>query len=466
MSSSPYRGSGIFSIDWSCERHRPGLLPPARSGGLLPVLLLAWSAAAAEPSPVAPLRTAGEAIAAVARVRQVVIGNLSLRGRQGPLLEFRDLRIRRRNGTGEAVELRIARIMDGRLPPRFTPLRLALELRPEERGAWALAGAVNFLLAAVSAGRAGLGLEGRFDGRELVGELRARGGFDFRPGALQPASLSPLLAGVRDVSGRLDLAIRIGFDGHLLELAELALADLSFSVDGARIRGLSGRLQFDRLFPPSTLPGQRLRVSRIEAGVPVEEVMLVGSLSEGTALRLRRLLFRLADGRFTAAPSTVDLARRRGELRLDGRDISLGRLAALAGIAGLEAEGRLDGELLLRFEGASVRIERGVLRATRPGTIRYRREDAGAAKDPRLALLLQTLKNFRYRELVARISGDLGGQLTVLLTIEGSNPDFHGGYPVRLNVTLQGPLGEILAAGIRSGELPARIEREIRGRLE
>jgi hypothetical protein len=97
-----------------------------------------------------------------------------------------------------------------------------------------------------------------------------------------------------------------------------------------------------------------------------------------------------------------------------------------------------------------------VLEAIGPGVIRYNPEEPPAGlgdETGSVDLLLEAAENFHYDDLSLTVEGRTGGELSARLRLAGGNPDLYGGYPIALNVNLEGALDRILRRGIAVSRL-------------
>lgn len=284
------------------------------------------------------------------------------------------------------------------------------------------------------------------------------------PGGVAPEALfSPLPEAVAKPSGTVAAAAVLALDDGRKERAWLAITDGALELAGVRLSEIRTELAFESLLPPVTLPGQRLAVGRIEAGLPMGPGEVLFELDEGPRLRVRRADLTLAGGRLVVQPFALDPLRPEGVItgRISGVDLA--RLADELAIAELSATGRLDGEARLRLgPGFELFAEPVRLWARDGGVVRWRGGPAPASADPRLALLYEVLADFHYRRLEAELEGPLAREQRLRLSLEGANPAVYGGHPVALDLRFEGPLGRIVRQGIRGYRLPETLGRRLR----
>ncbi len=409
------------------------------------------------PAIAGPFEELGAFAGALASLRRVSIASLRLASPGEPGVTVTDLVLDLPADAGAGYRLRAARLTDNARPPRFAPAGLAASATPAA-GALRLSGTVEIAAAPLR-----IALDGEWDPAGGAGVLRIDAGrIAFAAGGLQPALLSPALGDLlRKVEGEIGFLARIEWGPRSRQLAELSLDDLSMELAGVPVSGVRGRIAFDALVPPATLPGQEITVARIGGGPALERGRILFTLAAGRELAVQRLEFAVAGGRLSARPFTLALDRPAASVTVELRGLRLERLLAESGLPGLSGEGIMDGRLVARIAADRVTIEEGRLAARGPGTLRYAPEEPPPVTDPRMVMLLQAIRNFHFTRLEASVEGDLLDELRLTIGLGGSNPDFYEGYPVALNVTFEGPLGTLLGAGIRAYRLPAEIERRL-----
>lgn len=336
---------------------------------------------------------------------------------------------------------------------RFAPLHVALE-GERDGEALGVTGTATALGGAVRLPIAGSLDLASLTGRATAGPARIR----FRPGGLQPGALSPRLAALRDVAGAVRISLEAALDaaGALRTSASLAVEDLGARMADAEMVGLAGRLRFGRLAPPATAGPQELTARRVTAGVPLDEPRIRFSLEpgrRGPRLLIHEAVAGLSGGSIIIEEALWDSAAETNAFTVQVRDVPLGRLLSDWRIEGISGEGRLSGEIPVRFGPGGVSIGGGRLAAIGPGVVRV---DWGAARETlvgsaeQVALAVRALEDFRYQELTVGVAQPAGGELTLAIGLEGANPAVLEGYPFRFNVTLSGQLAPILEA-LREG---------------
>lgn len=302
-------------------------------------------------------------------------------------------------------------------------------------------------------------LQARFQGSEPRGRVMLGPVvLEFRPDALQPDALGPALVrvtradGTLEMSGALAFAPNVPIEGKAgVEFRELSMATVQGSIEG-----LNGAIRLDGLFPPRTAGEQTLSARRLVVGVPLEEPSLRFRLEPeetGVVLVIER-----AEGRIAGGVVHVDGARLQStatshalEIGIDG--LSLDRLLRDYAMEGMSGTGTLSGVIPLAFSDAGFSIESGSLEAESSGVLRVAwgsARDALMGQGEPVSLMVQTLEEFHYSTLRAKIDRPADGTLSLSVALEGNNPAVKDGHPFRFNISLSGNLEEILEA-VREG---------------
>ncbi|HYC04647.1 MAG TPA: YdbH domain-containing protein [Azospirillaceae bacterium] len=288
----------------------------------------------------------------------------------------------------------------------------------------------------------------------------------FLPGSRQPQDLLPALKGrIEEGSGTFGFRARVGWGPKGPKgSAEMLLDRITLVGPAGAVRGLSGVLTASSL-TPLVMPPQTLSVGLLEAGIPLEGGIISFEVEKDETLRLDKAEFGWAGGSVRVLPFRTHIHERRRNFVLEAVGLDLGRVLSLATVDGLAGSGKLDGRIPMSLAGTDLRFENGRLGARAPGRIAYDPANPPAFMDPKsnssVALAMQALQNFQYKDLAVTIDGAAGREMKVTLRVDGANPDFYGGYPVKLNVNLSGALGSIVQAGLGSYRIPDTVRERI-----
>ena len=133
-------------------------------------------------------------------------------------------------------------------------------------------------------------------------------------------------------------------------------------------------------------------------------------------------------------------------MTLDNVDVE--QLLALVDVPGLRGTGKLSGRFPLKIEKGDPIIMKGALSSQGGGVIVYNNAAADAAANTeQTQLLTNALKDFHYTELSGAIDGNVNGNLQFHIGLRGANPSLYSGYPIHLNVNLEGSLADLIRRG-------------------
>jgi hypothetical protein len=289
---------------------------------------------------------------------------------------------------------------------------------------------------------------------------------DFALGGLQPYNLfPPLRSYAEDVSGRVELAGPIRFDGGKLTSAlKLGVENFSGKVGPVQVVNVNSVIEIDRPWPLSTKPDQAIAIQRADIGLPLTDALFRFKISDGRRLDVAESRLQMSGGEVHLDPVSLDIEAPVHNVRLTVTKVSVSELFANLGIAGLSGEGSISGILPVSIFPGGIAIPAAELKADAPGVLRYNREQAPLALQSAgdsVAMALQALSDFHYKELIVTLTRELTGDVNLGLHISGSNPSFYDGYPVEFNLTVEGRLDEALRQGLAGYQVPDMIQEQL-----
>lgn len=331
----------------------------------------------------------------------------------------------------------------------FAPLAIQAEaLRKEDNPD--IAFSVN---AQDPSGRMQLLVEGS---RSVGGVVNAKVRLDpitFETGVIQPDQLVPRLAGILSATtGKVAAGGTVTWDGQNPPASDLkvTLSDVSTTLRSTTIAGINGAVTVTGLAPFATAPDQKLDVKLMEAGIPLSDGALVFTVTPKGILQLKPTKWHWAGGTVGTEAASIDLDQLQYSgltLTIDGVDLN--HLLGILMKEGLTATGALQGRLPVAYEDGTWIIRNGVLEAGGEGTIRYvpaADSPLQRSTNPQVAMLLDALENFHYRQLKLTVQSEPSGTMRLVMAIHGSNPDYLGGKAINLNINLEGKLIDMIAA--------------------
>jgi len=112
------------------------------------------------------------------------------------------------------------------------------------------------------------------------------------------------------------------------------------------------------------------------------------------------------------------------------------------------ATGAVSGTIPVTVEAdGDIIFHEGHMKAEQPGTI-IMAPDAIPGDNEQITVVRNVLKNLHYTNLSIGVDSDKGNKLSVLLVLEGNNPDVYEGRPVKLSVHLTGDMLSLLQQSI------------------
>jgi len=273
----------------------------------------------------------------------------------------------------------------------------------------------------------------------------------FEPRGLQPSALFPVLEAFKNVSGSVNANATVDWSkqGVSQSHGKVKLHGISFMHEAANVNDLNAMLSLNDLIALSSPPGQRVTVRRIDPGVPLENLHITYQIRPAKLprLALEDMHFSVMDGTVSLAPTVINPASPRSDLRVHIDHINLATFFDLINVKGLTASGHLSGDIPIALEKKRVLITNGHLAAEAPGVLRFQSEKAAqflAGAGEEMNLLLQALQDFHYSELALNLDKSVEQDLIAKLSLLGNNPAVKEGQPFRLNIKLETDIDKIL----------------------
>lgn len=277
-----------------------------------------------------------------------------------------------------------------------------------------------------------------------------------RPPALRPLDMQ---AGEADARFTMDWCTqpRLRIDAK----GSLQARDAALGWERARAEAVQLKLQLDGLKPLQGRIQLAAQRGELATGTALADLNVDLALAAQT-LRVHALHVKLLGGSVSSEPLSLPWPPAEQALPLEIRQIDLGQLLALTKVHGLSGSGQLDGVLPLVYRDGSVEIRDGQLNGLGAGTIKY----APAQTIPDNPGL-QALRNFHFRQLGIHLWYAADGAYRTQATLEGNNPDFYNGYPIRFGLTINGKLPGLFRSAVFSGDFNRHILEQLQsGKLE
>ena len=319
-----------------------------------------------------------------------------------------------------------------------------------------------------NAGNIRISASGTHDLTQNAGQLSLETGkITFLPTVLQPDALSPMLRNsFREVDGDVDIKAEFVWrDGVFKSSGEALIEARKLVTNEYSITNAATLITFDSLSPLSTPPRQIVDIGAIDIGVPITDGRVVFQLQPNGAILAGLEKFNLFGGRIETRPFILPKDFENFTIPLAVTGVQLDELLAIAKFGEMSATGALDGLLPLTISHGEVAVRGGVLETIGPGALRYEPKDVGDALsdvNAGAALFLDIVKDFQYDKIRVTLDEGEFEEIAFGFKIDGRNNDVYDGIPVNLNITLSGPLRQILQQGYETFTTPAWLQDKIR----
>ena len=249
----------------------------------------------------------------------------------------------------------------------------------------------------------------------------------------------------------------LNFDGK----GTLHLNNAAIGWEKAQLQGLNATARLDGLHPLRGRVQLAAQGGELATGTELANLDVDLVLDERT-LHVNTLSLDLLGGSVRSETATLPWPLTAHTLPLALRQIDIGQLLALLKVNGLSGSGRLDGVLPLAYRDGAMEIHDGRLDSTTAGTLKYAPE-LTIPDNPGL----QALRNLHFQKLVIGLNYAANGTYRTESTLEGNNPDFYDGYPVRFNLNINGELPGLFRSALFSGDFNRHILEQLQsGKLQ
>lgn len=314
--------------------------------------------------------------------------------------------------------------------------------------------------------------QGSHDSAAHTGDLRMRMvPLDMQEGVTSLEEFFPVAGQyVSNVTGSLGALARLEWrkddkgSWTVSQRGRLLLRDIGASYNDFPVVGINTVISFESL-APLTFTRQQVAIGAFTAGLPLQNGLVTMSLDAKNQLSVHDGTMEMAGGKIGVAPFTLDLVKQQADIVLTAENLDLKQIFAIAPMEGLSAEGRMQGRLPIAMRAGNMSLNKGELSSLGGGVIRYSPQELPAflADDTNQHIvdLRTALANFNFSSLKMGLQGDLLKEQTITLNIEGKNPDFYGGHPVKLNLNVEGPLQNIVRYAPGNESIPDAIQKQI-----
>ena len=299
-------------------------------------------------------------------------------------------------------------------------------------------------------------------------------GLTFGPG-LQPDELTRLTEGVIAlVNGTLTGRGRIDWNsaGKVTSTGDFSTANMDLAAPFGPVKGMSGTIHFNDLLGMTTPPGQVMNVQSINPGILVENGVIRYQLLPNQLVKIERGEWPFMGGRLILQETVLNFGKPTAKrLTFEVQGLDAHTFVQSLGFKELDATGTFDGVLPMIFDENGGRIVGGRLDSrTGGGSLAYNgvvnKADLGTMGN----IAFNALRDLRFKSMIIRLDGDLAGEFTTRLAIEGvglgqtSTQKIIRGLlakiPLKLNVTITGPFRALIATA-KSFNDPRQVIKDV-----
>lgn len=273
-------------------------------------------------------------------------------------------------------------------------------------------------------------------------------------------------------SGQLHLNGKLTWQKKLRMEGRLQLDKLGGRYKDIAFAGLSSDLAFAKDEGFRTIRDAWLKVDLVEPGFPVEKLnadfaLLARPNALLPAVDLKKFHAGLLGGKVKLTPFIFDMQGDNNAFVVQLEQLGLNEIMALEKQQGLAGTGILDGEIPIAYSSKGLLVKQGHLTARPPGgVIRFTPDERVAAmaqSNTSVEMVVKVLKNFEYQVLNMKSDYQRGGDLLLRIQLQGKNPDWQNGLPVRLNLNLQENIPALLRSLQLSDDISERMQNYYEG---
>jgi hypothetical protein len=300
-------------------------------------------------------------------------------------------------------------------------------------------------------------------------------GLTFGPN-LQPEEITRLTEGVialvnGTISGRGRIDWTAG--GKVTSSGDFSTAGLDLAAPFGPVTGLAGTVHFSDLLGLTTPAGQVVTVKSINPGILVENGVIRYQLLPHQLVKIERGEWPFMGGRLILHETVLNFGRPSAKrLTFEVVGLDAHTFVQSLGFKELDASGSFDGVLPMIFDENGGRIVGGRL-DSRPGggELAYNgvvnKADLGAMGN----IAFNALRDLRFKSMIIRLDGDLAGEFTSRLAIDGVGigqtnstqriiRSLLAKIPLKLNVTIAGPFRALIATA-KSVSDPRQVIKDV-----
>ena len=277
----------------------------------------------------------------------------------------------------------------------------------------------------------------------------------------RPQALLPLDFQAGNAEARFTLDWCSGANSRFDAKGTLQVRDATLGWERARVEAVQSTLRLDGLHPVQGRIQLAAQRGELATGTPLADLNVDLALA-ARMLTVHALSVKLLGGSVHSEALSLPWPPSEQAFPLEMRQIDLGQLLALFNTQGLSGSGQVGGVLPLTYRDGGLEIHDGQVNSLGAGTIKY----APVLSIPDNPGLL-VLRNFQFRQLGMHVWYTSDGTYRTQATMEGNNPDFYNGYPIRFGLNINGVLPGLFRSALFSGDFNRHILEQLQsGKLE
>jgi hypothetical protein len=232
---------------------------------------------------------------------------------------------------------------------------------------------------------------------------------------------------------------------------------MDFAAPFGPVTGLSTSVRFTDLLNLETAPGQTATIASVNPGILAENGDIRYQLLANQLVKVERGEWPFMGGRLILHETVLNFGRptpKRLTFEVVGLDANT--FVQSLGFQGLDATGKFDGVLPMIFDEEGGRIVGGRLDSREAGgSLAYNGEISRANLGMMGGIAFDALRDLRFRSMIIRLDGDLAGEFSTRLAIDGVAlgqtktqaiiRSFLKRLPIKLNVQIRGPFRALIS---------------------
>jgi hypothetical protein len=287
----------------------------------------------------------------------------------------------------------------------------------------------------------------------------------FTLGGPQPQDIiAPLKGLVADVEGPAEAHFRTQWYGNAVTSSGVVVLDnLDIATRFGPVQDVSTRFELSSLAPLLTSSPQAVTMGEFNPGVAVQSGEIVVSLLPDRRVGLESARWPFAGGEIAVQSFVWDPAQGEHRATLQASGVNLAQLVGLFGNESLSAAGTVSGQMPLAIRDGNIFIENALLTGDEEGFVSYRGQasQAAAEANEQANLAFRALENLRYRVLEVTLDGPVAGEMDLVVTMEGFNPDVLNGFPFRFRIGLSAEFVRLIRDTTQGFRIREQIERSL-----